>query len=88
MGRKLLLDTIMSGASPILWPAGRKRLASTFDWHIARGSERAVLRLSPAGKHMLEYSYIAWAADKEAARNEGARFLSWVNSYTKGEASP
>ncbi len=37
---------------------------------------------------MLEHAYIAWAEDKEAARNEDARFLSWVGSYTKGKAAP
>ena len=39
-------------------------------------------------KYMLESLYIAWAKDKEEARNEDARFLSWVGSYTKGKASP
>ncbi len=39
-------------------------------------------------KYMLEHAYIAWAKNKEAARNEDARFLSWVRSYTKGKASP
>jgi hypothetical protein len=39
-------------------------------------------------KYMLEHAYIAWAKDKEAARNEDARFLGWVKSYTKGKASP
>ncbi len=39
-------------------------------------------------KYMLERAYIEWAKDKEAARNEDARFLSWVGSYTKGKASP
>ena len=39
-------------------------------------------------KYMLENAYIDWAKDKEPARNEDARFLSWVGSYTKGKASP
>ena len=39
-------------------------------------------------KYMLENLYIAWAKDKEPARNEDARFLTWVGSYTKGKASP
>jgi plasmid replication initiation protein len=39
-------------------------------------------------KYALEHGYIAWAKDKEAARNEDARFLSWAKSYTKGKASP
>ena len=29
-----------------------------------------------------------WAKDKEPARNENARFLTWVKSYTKGKHSP
>jgi len=39
-------------------------------------------------KHMLEHAYIAWAKDKEPARNEDARFLKWVESYTKGKPTP
>jgi len=39
-------------------------------------------------KYMLENLYLAWAKDKEAARNEDARFLSWVGSYTKGKPAP
>ena len=39
-------------------------------------------------KYMLEHAYIEWAKDKEVARNEDARFLAWVKSYTKGKASP
>ncbi len=39
-------------------------------------------------KYMLEHAYMEWAKDKEPARNEDARFLSWVGSYTKGKHSP
>lgn len=39
-------------------------------------------------KYMLEHAYIAWAADKEPAYSEDARFESWVKSYTKGKPSP
>jgi len=39
-------------------------------------------------KYMLEHAYIEWAKDKEAARNEDARFLSWVASYTKNKPAP
>ncbi len=39
-------------------------------------------------KYMLENLYKTWAKDKEAARNEDARFLSWVRSYTKGKPAP
>lgn len=38
-------------------------------------------------KYMLEGVYIDWARDKEAARDEDARFISWVRSYTKGKAA-
>jgi hypothetical protein len=37
---------------------------------------------------MLESLYVNWARDKDAARNEDARFLSWVGSYTKGKPAP
>ena len=39
-------------------------------------------------KYMLERMYIDWAASKDAARNEDARFLGWVKSFTKGKPSP
>jgi len=39
-------------------------------------------------KYMLESMYIDWARDKGSARDEDARFLSWVKSYTKGKPSP
>lgn len=35
-------------------------------------------------RYALEHIYIGWASDKDAARNEDARFLGWVKSYTKG----
>ena len=34
-------------------------------------------------RYALESLYIAWAAGKDPARNEDARFLGWVKSYTK-----
>lgn len=36
-------------------------------------------------RYALEQKYIAWAADKEAARSEDARFLKWAANYTKGK---
>lgn len=39
-------------------------------------------------KYMLESMYIEWARSKDPARNEDARFLKWVTSYTKGKAAP
>jgi hypothetical protein len=37
-------------------------------------------------KCFLQHYYIAWAKDLEPARNEDARFLGWVRSFTKGPA--
>ena len=55
-------------------------------------SSRAIERLYETApgwdKYALEHAYMDWAKDKEPARNEDARFLSWVGSYTKGKASP
>ena len=39
-------------------------------------------------KYMLENLYIEWAKTKDAARNEDARFIRWVTSYTKGKPAP
>ena len=39
-------------------------------------------------KYMLESAYIEWAKGKDPARDEDARFIGWVKSYTKGKASP
>lgn len=35
-------------------------------------------------RYALEQIYVAWASEKDVARNEDARFLGWVRSYTKG----
>jgi hypothetical protein len=37
-------------------------------------------------KYALEARYSEWAADKDAALNEDARFVSWVRTFTKGKA--
>ncbi len=39
-------------------------------------------------KYMLEQLYREWAAGKDRAHNEDARFLGWVKSYTKGKPTP
>jgi Replication initiator protein A len=39
-------------------------------------------------KYMLEAKYKEWAADLEVANDEGARFVGWVKSYTKGKKAP
>ncbi len=36
-------------------------------------------------RYALEAAYCGWAATKDMARNEDARFLTWVRSYTKGK---
>ena len=36
-------------------------------------------------KYMLEKLYCAWAADKEPAHSEDARFFGWVKSFTKSK---
>jgi plasmid replication initiation protein len=55
-------------------------------------SSKAIEQLYQAApgwdKYRLESLYLEWARDKEAAREEDARFLSWVRSYTKGKPSP
>jgi len=71
--------------APPLGPANRP------DRHIMVSS-RAIEQLYEIApgwdKYMLEHAYIGWAKDKDAARDEDARFLSWVKSYTKGKLSP
>lgn len=39
-------------------------------------------------KYMLEAKYKEWAANLEVAKDEGARFVGWVKSYTKGKSAP
>ncbi|MGO9170412.1 MAG: replication initiator protein A [Rhodomicrobium sp.] len=39
-------------------------------------------------KYYLEDTYKNWAKNKEPARNEDARFLGWVKSFTKGKPPP
>ncbi len=55
-------------------------------------SSQAMERVSEVAprwdKHFLENQYIAWAKTVEPARNEDARFLSWVGSFTKGKPPP
>ncbi len=37
-------------------------------------------------RYALEQIYIGWASNLDDARNEDARFIGWVKSYTKGRA--
>lgn len=39
-------------------------------------------------KYMLESKYCEWAANKERAHSEDARFFGWVKSYTKNKPAP
>ncbi|MBS0244564.1 MAG: replication initiator protein A, partial [Proteobacteria bacterium] len=55
-------------------------------------SSAAIERLAEVApgwdKYMLERLYCGWAADKEQAHSEDARFHGWVKSFTKGRAAP
>lgn len=57
----------------------------------ARISSRAMEQLADVApgwdRYALEAQYLAWVADKDAARNEDARFLSWARNFTKGRAA-
>ncbi|MBJ7532720.1 replication initiator protein A, partial [Rhodomicrobium vannielii ATCC 17100] len=67
--------------TPVAPPERRIMLSS-------RAMER-VYEIAPRwDKHMLESMYVTWAKDKDAARDEDARFIGWVKSYTKGKAAP
>ncbi|MFZ1110289.1 MAG: replication initiator protein A [Rhodomicrobium sp.] len=64
-------------------PASERRIMVT-----SQAVER-LYEIAPGwDKYLLEHAYIDWAKDKEAARNEDARFISWVGSFTKGKPAP
>lgn len=78
---------------PIMAPTGaRAATAAAASGRRIMVSSQAIERLYEIvpgwDKYMLEHAYIAWAKDKDAAHNEDARFLRWVESYTKGKRSP
>jgi hypothetical protein len=54
----------------------------------AQISSRAIEELADVApgwdRYALEAMYLNWVADKDAARNEDARFLAWAKSFTKG----
>ena len=56
------------------------------------GASQVIERLydiaSDWDNYELERLYCAWAADKDPAHNEDARFLGGVKSYTKGKPAP
>lgn len=76
-------------------PSGRAGLptASTDDARTARTvriSTQAfelAREIAPGwDRYALEQIYIGWASNLDEARNEDARFIGWVKSYTKGRA--
>ena len=77
---------------PIVEAAGARSAATASSERRIMVSSKAIEQLYEIApgwdKYMLEHAYIEWAKDKEAARNEEARFLSWVRSYTKGKPTP
>jgi hypothetical protein len=73
------IPTATPGASP---PSERRIMVSS------KAIEQLYEFVPGWDKYMLESMYIEWAKDKEGARDEDARFLSWVRSYTKGKPSP
>ncbi len=76
---------------PIAAAMSAQAAAAPFERRI-RVSPQAIEQLHALAprwdKYMLEHTYIAWAKDKDVARNEDARFLGWVKSYTKGKPAP
>jgi hypothetical protein len=51
---------------------------------ISESAMEQVREVAPGwDKHMLERMYVGWAAGKDQARNEDARFLGWARSFTK-----
>jgi plasmid replication initiation protein len=74
-------------------PAPRAEFASavrapTHETRAIRVTNRAIEDLADIApgwdRYHLESLYLAWAADKDAARSEDARFLGWARKYTKG----
>ena len=73
--------TPVAASTPIAVPERRIMVSS-------QAIERLYETAPGWDKYYLENTYIDWAKDKEPARNEDARFLSWVGSYTKGKPAP
>lgn len=64
--------------------AGERRVV-----RISQGAFDQVPALAPGwDRYALEAAYCEWAATKDAARSEDARFLKWVSSFTKGKPAP
>jgi ParB/RepB/Spo0J family partition protein len=66
-------------------PAAAGRRAAAKPIRISTDAFDRIHDIAPGwDRYALESLYLGWAADKEPARNEDARFLGWVRSYTKG----
>ncbi len=82
-------------ASPPILPSGTDVTGDVSGVHQPRSIrisgdafERARAIAPGWDRYALENLYIAWAANKDVARSEDARFLGWVRSYTKGKRAP
>jgi plasmid replication initiation protein len=52
---------------------------------VSQDAMDALYEIAPGfDRYWLESTYQNWAADKEVARSEDARFLAWARSFTKG----
>jgi len=59
------------------------------DIFISSSAIERLYELAPGwDKYMLEKLYCAWAAGKDQAHNEDARFFGWVKSFTRGKPAP
>ena len=69
--------------APLVTPDGQKRSII-----ISQSAMEQMCDAAPGwDRYMLEKLYIDWAAGKDTARDEDARFLSWARSFTKGKVN-
>ncbi len=72
-------DSVPSGVTAVQAGAGKSAV------RISQAAFDRLLDDAPGwDRYALEADYCAWAADKDVARNEDARFGSWVRKVTKG----
>lgn len=70
-------------AQPVTLPAGQNLARPRI--LISSTAMEQLKGIAPGwDRHMLEATYKEWVQDKDAARNEDARFLGWAKSFTKG----
>lgn len=68
-------------SEPVALPTGRQSQPK----QISLAALDKVREVAPGwDRYMLEARYLEWMADKDPARNEDARFLSWAQNFTKG----